>query len=63
MLTEAEVDEFKKLVLEVYGIKLTEEQAQDQGSRLISLFELLLKAEKGKQRPTHKQQKVVQHNG
>lgn len=43
ILTPAEVEEFKKLALEVYGIKLTNEQAMNQGSRLIQLFELILK--------------------
>lgn len=46
MLTNQEIEEFKKLSLEVYGIKLTNEQAMDQGSRLIQLFELILKDRK-----------------
>ena len=43
MLTPEEVAVFKSLVWEVYGIKLTNSEAFDQGSRLIKLFELLLK--------------------
>lgn len=43
MLTREEVEEFKKLVLEVYKVVLTDEEALDQGSRLVKLFELLLK--------------------
>lgn len=43
MLTREEIEEFKRLVLEVYNIDLTDEQALDQGSRLVQLFELLLK--------------------
>lgn len=43
MLTEEEVKEFKRLVLKKMGIELTDEEAMDQGSRLIQLFELLLK--------------------
>ena len=43
MLTPKEVDEFKRLAFEVYGAKLTDDQARDQGSRLIQLFELILK--------------------
>lgn len=43
ILTEEEMQEFKRLVLKKYGIKLTDEQAMDQGSRLVLLFELLLK--------------------
>lgn len=46
MITKAEVEEFKKLVLEIYGIKLTDDEAIDQGSRLIQLFELILKNRK-----------------
>lgn len=43
MLTQEEVEMFKKLVLEIYGIELTDGDANDQGSRLIMLFELVLK--------------------
>lgn len=43
ILTEEEMQEFKRLVLKKYGIKLTDEQSMDQGSRLVLLFELLLK--------------------
>lgn len=43
MLTAAEIETFKKLVLDVYGIELTNDMAHDQGGRLIRLFELILK--------------------
>ena len=43
MLTQEEIEEFKKLVFEVYNITLTYEEAMDQGSRLIQLFEQLVK--------------------
>lgn len=43
ILTREEMQEFKRLVLKKYGIKLTDEEAMDQGSRLVQLFELLLK--------------------
>ncbi len=43
MLTEEEVQEFQRLVFKNIGIELTDEEAMDQGSRLIQLFELLLK--------------------
>lgn len=42
-LTKEEMEEFKRLTQEVYGEKLTDEQAYDQGARTIMLFELLLK--------------------
>ena len=43
MLTKEEVEEFKRLSLEVYNVILTDEEAMDQGMRLIQLFELILK--------------------
>lgn len=43
MLTSEEVKEFKRLVLETYNVVLTDEEAMDQGSRLIQLFELILR--------------------
>lgn len=46
MLTKHEVEEFKRLAQDVYGIKLTNEQALNQGSRLIQLFEHILKNKK-----------------
>lgn len=42
LLEQSEVDEFKKLVLEEFGIELSDEEAGDQSSRLVALFELLL---------------------
>lgn len=48
MLAQSEVIEFKRLVLEAYGIRLTDKEAMDQGSRLICLFELLIREEKEK---------------
>ena len=45
-LTKEEMEEFKRLTQEVYGDKLTDEQAYDQGSRLIMLFEMILKNRK-----------------
>lgn len=60
MLTEEEIMEFKRLVLEVYGVKLTNEQAEDQGSRLIRLFEMLLKKEMNtKDHSVNKNKKVA----
>ncbi len=43
MLTRLETEVFKKLVLEVYGVELSDLQAEDQGFRLVKLFELMLK--------------------
>lgn len=43
MLTQEEIEEFKRLLLEVYNVILTDEEALDQGSRLIQLIEQLIK--------------------
>ncbi|KKR80671.1 MAG: hypothetical protein UU73_C0005G0007 [Candidatus Daviesbacteria bacterium GW2011_GWA1_41_61] len=45
-LEPEEVQEFKKLVKEVYQIELSDEVARDQGSRLIQLFELQIQNKK-----------------
>lgn len=59
MLTPDELKEFKRLVFEVYGIELTDSQALDQGSRLIMLYEALIKMNK---KTINNLQKVVQNN-
>lgn len=46
MLTQEEIQEFKKITKEVYGRELTDEEAEDQGGRLVTLFELLIKHKK-----------------
>lgn len=62
-LTTEEVQEFKKLALEVYGLNLTDDEAKDQGSRLIMLFEMMLKAKrKDPFEARNYQPKVVQNN-
>lgn len=58
MLTKEEVIEFKKLVFETYGEEITLEEAMDQGSRLIQLFELLLE----NRSPLVKGGKVIQND-
>jgi hypothetical protein len=45
MLTREEVEEFKKITFETKGLKLNDEQALDQGIRLVILFDLILKNE------------------
>lgn len=45
MLTPAEVEEFKKITQEVKGVNLTDDQALDQGIRLVILFDLMNKKE------------------
>lgn len=44
MLTPEEVKWFKRLVLEVYGIELSDSEVLDQGGRLVELVELLIKS-------------------
>lgn len=43
LLTKDEVKQFKGIARKDYGVKLTDEQAFEQGSALVSFFELLLK--------------------
>lgn len=62
-LTPEEVQEFKRLAQEVYGLNLTDEEAKNQGSRLIRLFEMMLKNKrKGPFEARNYQPKVVQNN-
>lgn len=46
MLTPQEIQEFKTITKKVKGIVLTDEEADDQGSRLIRSFELLVNSDK-----------------
>ena len=57
-LSKEEVEEFKKITLEVYSKELAYEEAADQGSRLIQLFELILR----NKRPIVKVRKKVIQN-
>lgn len=61
MLTREEVDEFRKVVFEVYGKELTYDEAENQGSRLIQIFELILKKEKDAINTINSSRKVVQN--
>ena len=45
MLTREEIQEFKKITYETKGLKLDDEQALDQGLRLVVLFDLIIKSE------------------
>jgi hypothetical protein len=42
-LTQKELDEFKRLYKEEYGVDLTDAQAFDKGSRLVRLLKVVLK--------------------
>ena len=44
-LTKSEVEEFQKLIKEVYNLDLTYPEAEDQGTKLIQLFELMKRFE------------------
>ncbi len=59
MLTPEEIREFKRLVFEIYGLELTDSQALEQGSRLIMLFEALIKMNT---KTVNHLKKVVQNN-
>lgn len=41
MLTQTEIEEFKQITLNVYGIKLSDAEARDQGERLLRVIELM----------------------
>lgn len=41
MLTQTEIEEFKRITLNVYGIKLSDTEARDQGERLLRVVELM----------------------
>lgn len=43
MLNDKEVQEFKKIAKETMGVDLTGFEAQDQGGKLATLFELLIR--------------------
>lgn len=45
-LSNKEIQKFKRLTKKTMGIDLTDAEAQEQGSRLVSLFELLIKIDK-----------------
>ncbi len=54
MLTPEEIQEFKKLAKETMNLDLTDIEAEDQGSRLIQSFELMIRNEKIKRTPNIK---------
>lgn len=43
IFTQEEIEEFKALALKEYGLKLTDDQAFEQGYALVSLFETMIK--------------------
>jgi hypothetical protein len=43
IFTKEEIEEFKQIALKEHGVKLTDEQAFEQGYALVSLFETLIK--------------------
>ena len=62
MLIKEEIEEFKKITFETKGLKLTDEQALDQGLRLVILFDLLIKKEQiGKNNPVATSRDEVQN--
>ena len=45
-LTPDEIKSFRELIYKIYGIKLSDKEANDQGSRLVKLFELMIRKKK-----------------
>lgn len=48
MLTQIEIEEFKQITLNIYGIKLSDGEARDQGERLLRVIELMAQTLKPK---------------
>ena len=57
MLNDKEVQEFKKIAKETMGIDLTDAEAEDQGGRLVTLFELLIKIDRKNKQKEHEKKK------
>lgn len=57
MLTDEEIKKFKRLVKKNMNIDLTDAEAEDQGGRLITFFELLIKIDR-----KNKQKIIVESN-
>lgn len=53
MLNDKEVQAFKRLAKETMGLDLTNAEAKDQGSRLVTLFELLIKIDRKNKQKEH----------
>lgn len=53
MLNNKEVERFKELATQIYGIELTDAEAQDQGGRLVTLFELLIEVDRKNKQKEH----------
>ena len=58
MLTDKEVQEFKKITKETMGIDLTNADARNQGGRLVTLFELLIKIDRRNKQEKHEEDKI-----
>ena len=58
MLNNKEVARFKETAKKVYGLDLTEAEAQ--GNRLVTLFELLIKIDRKNKQKEHEENKKVQ---
>ena len=57
MLTDEEIKEFKRIAKETMGIDLTDAEAEDQESRPVTLFELLIKIDRRNKQKEHKKNK------
>ena len=56
--TKEEIEEFKEIVLKEYGVKLTDEQAFEQGYALVSLVETVIKKTIEKRRLSRQTTKI-----
>lgn len=53
-ITQEELDEFKEIAFKVHGVRLTDEQAFEQGFALVNLFDYVIKQAIAKKKLTRK---------
>lgn len=53
-ITQEELDEFKEIALKEHGVRLTDEQAFEQGFALLNLFDYVIKQAVAKKRELKK---------
>jgi len=46
ILSQKSVDEYKKIFKKIYKENITDEEAQEQGQRLLNFFKILIKIDK-----------------
>lgn len=57
MLTDKEIQEFKRLAKETMGLDLTDAEAEDQGYGLVRLFDQLIKIDQNNKQKRYEEYK------